>query len=200
MGTLLASPASPQYLETTIKLPDTLGWLSFPWSVARNTANNKIYVGCDDGILVIDGTTNQRLARIKMTGGRAWALCYNPHNNKVYCADLGLGRVVVIGGATDSVIATREIVAYSLCYNSQSNKVYCVTPDDNTVTVIDGATNAVVATLDVGDWPHGLCYNPQNNKVYCANSGAGSDNVTVIDGASNAVLASVPAGYCGVER
>ncbi len=163
LGALLAPAASAQYLETTIMLPDTLGWLSFPWSLAHNPQNNKIYVGCDDGILVIDGTTSQRLARIKMTGGRAWALCYNPQNNRIYCADLGLGRVVIIGGATDSVIATRMIVSYALCYNPQNNKVYCVTPDDNTVTVIDGATNSVVATVDVGDWPHGLCYNSQNN-------------------------------------
>ena len=35
LGALLASPLSAQYLETTIKLPDTLGWLSFPWSLAR---------------------------------------------------------------------------------------------------------------------------------------------------------------------
>jgi len=93
LGTLLASSASGQYLETTIMLPDTLGWLGWPWSLVHNPQNNKVYVGCDDGVLVIDGTTNQRLARIKMTGGRVGALCYNPQNNKIYCAVEEAGKV-----------------------------------------------------------------------------------------------------------
>jgi YVTN family beta-propeller protein len=174
-----------QWLEKTVMLPDTLGWLSFPWSLVHNPQNNKIYVGCDDGILVIDGTTSQRLARIKMTGGRVWALCYNPQNNRVYAADLDRDYVFVIGGESDSVITLIGVgrEPYALCYNAQDNKVYCTNHQDKTVTVIDGAANRVVATVDVGNGPCYLCYNPEENKVYCANEWSG--DVTVIDGVAD---------------
>ena len=59
LGAVLSSSATGQYLEATIKLPDTLGWLSFPWSLVYNPQNNKVYVGCDSGVLVVDGATIQ---------------------------------------------------------------------------------------------------------------------------------------------
>lgn len=157
LGSLLASPLSAQYLETTIKLPDTLGWLSFPWSLAHNPQNNKVYVGCDDGILIIDGSTNQRLARIKLTGGRVHSLCYSPQNNRVFCADGYQDYVFVVGGASDSIITSIGVgrEPYTLCHNPQENKVYCANHQDKTVTVIDGGTNRITATIDVGNGP---CY------------------------------------------
>ena len=60
-------------------------------------------------------------------GSDPYALCYNPTNNKVYCANDSSDNVTVIDGATDSVIAT--VTAGSdpcaLCYNPTDNKVYC---------------------------------------------------------------------------
>ncbi len=55
------------------------------------------------------------------------ALCYNPTNNKVYCANDGSDSVTVIDGATNSVIATVAVGDWpcALCYNPTDNKVYC---------------------------------------------------------------------------
>ena len=65
-------------------------------------------------------------------GAGPCALCYNPTNNKVYCANSGSDNVTVIDGATNSVIAT--VTAGSspraLCYNPTNNKVYCANGGD----------------------------------------------------------------------
>ncbi len=133
------------------------------------------------------------------SGSAPHALCYNSQNNKVYCANSGLGTVTVIGGDSNQVIATvpADPGPYDLCYNPTNNKVYCANygsylDEDSTVTIVDGATDSVIATLVVGHRPRALCCNPQDNKVYCANGS--SNNVIVIDGASNSVVATVAAG------
>ncbi|MCX6844322.1 MAG: YncE family protein, partial [candidate division WOR-3 bacterium] len=80
------------------------------------------------------------------------ALCYNPQNNKVYCANFGADNVTVIDGASNSVITSVPVGHYpsALCYNPQNNKAYCAnrTCSDN-VTVIEGATNAIITTGSV---------------------------------------------------
>jgi YVTN family beta-propeller protein len=124
-------------------------------------------------------------------------LCYNPTNNKVYCANCGSGSVTVIDGATDSVIATVSAGThlYALCYNPTDNKVYCANRNNyssDDVIVIDCGTDSVIATVPAGTHPYALCYNPTNNKVYCANNGDSS--VTVIDGTTNGVVATIGVG------
>ena len=123
-----------------------------------------------------------------------FALCYNPENNKVYCANWGSGTVTVIDGATNKFLAT--VVAGSspnaLCHNPRNNMVYCANFDGHSVTVIDGATDKVIASVPAGMQPHDLCYNPTNNKVYCANRG--DTTVAVIDGATDSVVATIGVG------
>ena len=44
---------------------------------------------------MVDGATDSVVATVKTPYWSSWALCYNPANNKVYCADYG-GPVTVI--------------------------------------------------------------------------------------------------------
>ena len=88
-------------------------------------------------------------------GSDPCALCYNPQDNKVYCANDDSDSVTVIDGASNQVITT--VAAGSgpcaLCYNPQDNKVYCANTDSDNVTVIDGASNQVIATVAAGSEP-----------------------------------------------
>jgi YVTN family beta-propeller protein len=126
------------------------------------------------------------------SGSAPCALCYNPRDNKVYCANRYNGSVAVIDGATNSIVKVMAVGGEpsSLCYNHRENKVYCGNyyPGTN-VTVIDGAGDSVIASVTTGSWPRALCYNAVGDKVYCAN---GDDTtVTVIDGVTDLVLADV---------
>jgi len=113
------------------------------------------------------------------SGSTPWALCYNPQDNKVYCANWGGGDVTVIDGATNQILATVTVGLYpeALCYNPQNNKVYCANNYDGNVTVIDGATDSVLVTIAVGDRPIALCHNPAQNRVYVSNSRSASISV-----------------------
>uniref|UniRef100_A0A7V5XZR8 YncE family protein n=1 Tax=candidate division WOR-3 bacterium TaxID=2052148 RepID=A0A7V5XZR8_UNCW3 len=55
-----------QWLETTIYLSDSFSGMTYPQAFTYNTTNNKIYVGGEEGncVIVIDGETNQKIARI----------------------------------------------------------------------------------------------------------------------------------------
>jgi YVTN family beta-propeller protein len=145
-------------------------------------------------VTVIDGATSAILAEV-VTGRCPIALCYNPRDNKVYCADYWGSSVTVIDGASNAVLATATagVFPWLVCYNSRENKVYCANigyqPWFN-VTVIDGATNAVITTLPLNSSAYAICYNATNSKVYCANAG----NATVISGALNAVVRTIPVG------
>jgi len=117
---------------------------------------------------VIDCGSDSVIATVRV-GTWPQALCYSPADDKVYCADLDTGLVFVIDGASDSVVARVDAVAYSLCYDSTSNRVYCVDQNRWEVTVVDGATNTVVARLTVGMDPRAAVWLPSGNRVYVAN-------------------------------
>lgn len=101
------SDLSAQWLETTIYLSDSLIGIDDPQALTYNVTNNKIYVGGEDTnyVIVIDGTTNQKIARIT-TGINVSALCWNSTNNKVYCANYESNTVTIIDGVTNLVLAT----------------------------------------------------------------------------------------------
>jgi YVTN family beta-propeller protein len=142
-------------------------------------------------VTVIDGATNGVIATVTV-GSYPVALCYNPTNNKVYCANRSDGYVSVIDGATDSVIATVTTGDHPkvLCYNPTNNKVYCANGYSDNVTVIDGATNGVIATIGVGAGPIALAWNSVQNRVYVANYKGSSISVlgdSVFAGADDAL-------------
>jgi YVTN family beta-propeller protein len=118
-------------------------------------------------------------------GWLPFALCHNPTNNKVYCANIGVppngGSVTVIDGATNEVIANVTSggdYCHTLCCDPTNNKVYCANRWTNNVTVIDGASDSALVTLAVGAAPNAFCYNPRENRVYVANYD--SSNISVL--------------------
>ncbi|MCX6844792.1 MAG: hypothetical protein NTX53_21220 [candidate division WOR-3 bacterium] len=120
---LVISFASSQWLEITIPLPDSLGEIANPCAVVWDSVHNKVFVGGDSGVLVVDGVTNARIARV-WTGGMVTALCLNPQNDKVYSTSARRNgdddsTVTVIDGATYSILASLPVGHYpqALCYN-----------------------------------------------------------------------------------
>jgi len=107
LGLLSVTMSNAQWLETTIYLPDSLGGVGLPWAAEYNPTNNKIYIGGENGrdVVVIDGATNMKIARIP-AGKWVRALCYNSTNNKIYAASYMDHNITVIDGATNAVIDT----------------------------------------------------------------------------------------------
>ena len=146
-------------------------------------------------MVVLDGATNAVIATVAVGHFGFFpiisAFCYNPTDNKIYCAIQGSEEAIpdsavsVIDGATNEVIVTARVGCNpgALCYSSANNKVYCANTGDplyspdRTVSVIDGATNDVITTLEVGPTPMDLAYSPTQNRVYVANAQGSSISV-----------------------
>ena len=92
---MLCSLSVGQWREKDILLPDSLGGIAYPQAMVWDSADNKVFVGGDSGVLVIDGATDTRVARV-WTNSTVVALCYNPQNNRVYCANYESADVTVI--------------------------------------------------------------------------------------------------------
>jgi YVTN family beta-propeller protein len=132
-----------QWLETTIYLSDSLSGMANPQAFTYNATNNKIYVGGLYGncVIVIDGETNQKIAKIP-AGRGIRALCWNSTNNKVYCANQASDNVSVIDGATNQVITTIPVgsAPCAFAWNSIQNRTYVANFGSSTISVIRDAT------------------------------------------------------------
>jgi len=126
-------------------------------------------------------------------------LCYNPHDNKVYCANHSSGNLIIIDGATNQVIKTLEVGGspLAMCYVPVGNRIYCANYFGTSVAVIDGSTDTVVKQVLTGRQPAALCYSPQNNRVYTAN--LAGDNVSVIDCATDSAVATIAVGHVPMD-
>jgi len=186
--TLLASSGSAQDLETTIKLPDTLGPLDGPYHLAwdDNPAHPRLYVGGEGdsgGVVVAEAITCERLARIRT--GPVKALCFVPSHGKLYVARSGADSVAVVDCATNqitSTIYTADTVPV-MQYGSQNDRLYC---GGDHVTVIDCAGDSAIHTIAVA--AAAFVYGSSSNKLYAGGNGP----LTVIDCARDTVVASIP--------
>jgi hypothetical protein len=185
---VLASSASSQYLETTIKLPDTLGPLNGPYHLAwdENPSHPRLYIGGEGdsgGVIVAEAITCERLARVST--GPVKALCFVPPHRKLYVAMLGTDSVLVVDCATNQITAAIHTagVVPVMQYNSQNDRLYC---GGEQISVIDCAVDSMVGTIPVATSAFG--YDSASNKLYVGGSGP----LAVIDCASDSIVASLP--------
>jgi YVTN family beta-propeller protein len=157
------------------------------------------YYPLEESLLtVVSGENDSILTEIAM-GTAPRAVCYNPADNKLYCASQFANNIVIVDGSTYAVRATLPVPAgpCNMLYAPEVNKVYCAEQGTRgspnfMVTVIDGATDSIVRTVFVGHYVREICYNPVDRKVYSADVFDGT--VTVIDATADTVLARVRVG------
>jgi DNA-binding beta-propeller fold protein YncE len=191
--------AGAQYVEDVIYLPDSLSGLRYVDFLLHNPANNNVFAAGRGGayVIVFDGVTNRRFARLEV--GPVAAMCYNPNDNAVYCATAS-GSVFVLDGASGSILSSIPGAGglNVLCHNPIENKLYGICSweedrDDSTVTVIDCDAGQVSGRIAVGRETEELCFNPDENRLYCTVSD--SEGVAVIDCVTDSVMKYV---YTGV--
>jgi YVTN family beta-propeller protein len=131
-------------------------------------------------------------------GSNPVALCYDSHDNRIYCACDSTDCVVVIDGVTDSVIGVVPSPGspQDICYNPVDNKVYCSNRLSHSLTIIDARADTVLRTVPIYDYSGVLCYNPANDRVYIAyKQGPYSQGVEEYDGRTNGEVARVTSLY-----
>ena len=166
--------AHAAYDPLTIIANITLG--KQPYCIAINHATNRVYVGVEGGLMVINGEIDQVIVEIPL-GDDVKALAVNPLTNRIYAGKYG-GSVIVIDGATNlkigeilsSIYNTRE-----LAVNPVTNLVYIAdwtvwVGVADTIQVYNGENFELVTSVDLGVAVYservGVAVNPNTNKVY----------------------------------
>jgi len=188
-----------QEIVTTITLDKK------PECITVNEETNRVYVGVEDGLIVIDGESYEVLAEIPLEA-EVIGLAINPQTNRIYAVVYG-ERVVVIDGATNQIVGEMPEVIFDsssgigIAVNPFTNLVYI---EDRTATmgeydrvaVYSGETNTLVTSLNVpGSNTHtyieelGLAINPVTNRVYVTWSG--TNTLHVFDGSTHEFIETV---------
>jgi len=95
-------------------------------------------------VIVIDGETNEKIARIP-AGSSIRSFCYNATNNKVYCANDKTDNVAVIDGVTDSVITTITVGdgPSGFAWNPIQNRTYVANGGASSISVLRDSVTGI---------------------------------------------------------
>jgi YVTN family beta-propeller protein len=173
-------------------------WFDYPVWVVYDSTDNKAYcivrTADYDTIMVMDGTTHQRIGAIPLEWGTR--AVWNPDNDRLYVTMDEMNKVAVIDCEADTIITEIPVGsgAVSAVLNRTHQKLYVQNWDSYDVSIIDLATNQVIKTIPAGNVPAVGCYSMVGDKYY----GGGSHEILVLDGLTDSVVTSIPLlGYPG---
>jgi YVTN family beta-propeller protein len=85
----------------------------------------------------MEGATDSVIATVT-AGHGPYAICYNPQNDKVYCANALSNNVTVIDGATNLAIRTIAVGGFPMAFahNPIKNRMYVSNRDSSTISVL----------------------------------------------------------------
>ncbi len=163
-------------------------------------------------LTALDGFGDTIVAQVDV-GKVTWGICYNPTNNRVYCAS-ARDSIWVVDCGSDTVVSRlatpEDFMPGQVVCSPQSNRVYCIAgqedPGFDKLLVIDtDGGDSVLGTLPTGMFPYALGYDPVQDRAYTIDYRA--DAVTVVDCAGDSVLNTFALGirprtlcYASVEN
>ncbi len=131
-------------------------------------ASKTIYVTSplDSSVVAIDCSADTVLARIRVPGHSA-AVCYNPANDRVYCAARGdSAGVYGIDARTNHVVSVVPRFGATLACDPARNVLFV--PDDM-LAVVDCSDDSVLVDVELPEASGDLVgYDPVNDKAYVA--------------------------------
>jgi DNA-binding beta-propeller fold protein YncE len=199
LASFVGASVGPLQIVATITLEKE------PECIAVNEETNRVYVGVEDGVMVIDGESYNVVADIPLEA-EVIGLAINPQTNRIYAVVYG-ERVAVIDGATNQIVDEMPEAIFDsssgvgIAVNPFTNLVYIedravAMGSYDCVQVYSGETNTFVTSLNVpGTNTHttmeevGLAVNPVTNRIYVTWSGNGT--LHMFDGNSNEFMGSV---------
>ncbi len=196
---LVRATVGPLQIVATITLDKE------PECIAVNEETNLVYVGVEDGVMVMDGESYNVVADIPLEA-KVIGLAINPQTNRIYAVVYG-ERVAVIDGATNQIVDEMPEAIFDspdgigIAVNPFTNLVYIedragLMGQYDRVKVYSGETNQLVTSLNIpGTDTHsyieevGLAINPETNRIYVTWSGNGT--LYMFDGNSNEFMETV---------
>ncbi len=195
LGFTLVAVGSGQWLEATIEVPDTMGYLSYPSQVFSNPLTGRVYV-TSSGVLVFDPATGEKARRFRDWGDPV----YCPNAGKIYLmADT---TMPVIDANADTIVGTASLPyrPAAAAYSRTSNKLYFISDDyPDPLLVFDPSGDSVCRTITMIGAQNAIIWDSIYNRVYVG-TGLDSGWVAAIDCVHDSVVKNIPTGlWNGVE-
>jgi YVTN family beta-propeller protein len=194
-GTAL-SPASTMYLQVSSS-GSVCGGQEGAGSEFVDPDNGLIYVADsgNDGISVINGTTNKVVATISLPDliGTLQFYAYDSGNKEIYVGGTNQNEVFAIN-ASSNFLLNRIIVTApnqsvgSLVYDPANGKIFAINFVYSVVSVINDSTNKIIANITGIEGPTNGVYDPKNGNILVD---AYNGTVYAIDGNNYSVVAKV---------
>jgi len=169
-----------------------------------NSMNNKVYYiqwfsGYENSFVsIIDGETNQVIQSIPI-GSKLSACTYNSLNNKIYVASYYDNKVIVIDGASDTIIDTITTTPYLYSlFSGPGDSIYCGCGNGGNggrIHVINGESDIVTNNYFVDGRPSDFTFNTIDQKIYACLEY--NNQVVVIDREDN--IYEIPVGVTPVK-
>ena len=173
-----------------------------PLCIAVNDETNRVYVGVEGGLVVINGETYEVIAEIPLDANVV-TLAVNTRTNRIYAGIYGKNVTVIDGTTNLKVGAILEALyrPYSLAVNPSTNRVYISDEasfmgEYDRVKVYNGENLALVTSVNIPESNTytklatvGIAVNPKINRIYA--SWSGNNTLHMIDGATNEVIKTV---------
>jgi YVTN family beta-propeller protein len=164
--------------------------------IALNESTNRVYVSDydDEQEVVIDGATDQIVARVDLAGSLPLGVAVDLLTNDVWVTlDGPFGNVDVIDGASNTVVDTvtvGEVFVEGIAINSTTRNVYVTSSGPPSgLYVLDAGTRQMTAMIPIGQFANYVGLDPISNEVFVTDGQA--NTVTVLDGKTNQIGATV---------
>jgi YVTN family beta-propeller protein len=187
----VVSAGMGQWLEATIGVPDTLGYLEAPDAIACNPLTERVYIASNPGVLVFDPISREK-QRFFAGSYNDIAMC--PDGGKAFLLDwYGLSMVPVDANA-DTLLEPIDLngIPRDFAYSPISNKLYVVVdypagPDS--LLAFDVSADTLVSALLPSSSLRGLEWDSAGDRLFV---GIESDSVVkVLDCATDSVVGEV---------
>jgi YVTN family beta-propeller protein len=156
----------------------TAGPIGFPDGIAYDPRTRRIFVSDESGggELVIDGVTDQVVARIPI-GGEAGNTKHDPGSACILVAVQTLNQVVAIDPMSAKVVGRYAPAGadhpHGMYVDAPNRLLFIANQGNATLQVVDLRAMQVTATVKVGEDPDVLAFDPQWHRLYVATEGGG---------------------------
>lgn len=128
-----------------------------PRAVAVSAGGAKLYVGCDDGLSIVD--TSSRMVRTTLPWlARANGLTMAPDGRSLYVTLPWEDAIAVLDTVSDKVVAriAGGRAPWQVAFRPDGAFAYATNANEDTISVIDTGKTAVVGTVSVDHVPTGI--------------------------------------------
>jgi DNA-binding beta-propeller fold protein YncE len=202
-GSMVRGNAENRYLE----LASTIELDGEPLCIAVNEEDNRIYVGLNRSLIVIDGETDTVISTFPVDF-KVEVLKVNPNTNHVFVSAAGIQETYVLDGSSGSVVysfSDNLLYPSEIAINPVTNVIYladrtAIFGHYDRVRVLNGDTFDEVGVINVpGSNEHPYMesvyveVNPSTNLVYVL--WTGNNTLHVVDGETYDVLTVKPVSF-----